>query len=78
MPDAENGNEGARFVASACIPTGKLQRKRRYVSARILYSILQDVTQGSTARHYRQAKHDSQNSHTISIPKAHVNYLISG
>src|ERR1035441_6457437 len=33
-PVRRSGTRALRFVASACIPTGKLQRKRRHVSAR--------------------------------------------
>src|ERR1017187_6514577 len=33
-PVRRSGTRALRFVASACIPTGKLQRKRRQVSAR--------------------------------------------
>ena len=54
-----------RIVASACIPIGMLRRKRRHVSARILQTTLQDIDQSSTARHYRQAKQNSQNLFNI-------------
>jgi hypothetical protein len=75
-----------RFVASACIPIEMLRRKRRHVSARILQTTLQDMDQSSTARHYRQAKQNSQNFSTIATgtelrqhaPKAPGHYSRAG
>ena len=65
-PVRRSGTRALRFVASVCIPTGKLQRKRRHVSARTsCKAILQDGDRCSTARHYRQAKYDSQNPFNI-------------
>ena len=61
-----SGTRALRFVASACIPTGSPAEAQARFSedpARIL----QDMDQSSTARHYRQAKQNSQNLLTIAI-----------
>jgi len=73
-PVRRSGTRALRFVASACIPTGKLQRKRRHVSARTSCDIiLQDEDRCSTAPHHRQAKYDSQNPFNIASGKTFVN-----
>jgi hypothetical protein len=73
-PVQKSGTRALRFVASACIPAGKLQRKRKHVSARTsCSSILQDRDRCGTARHYRQAKYDSQNPFTIASRDTSVN-----
>ncbi len=69
-----SGTRALRFVASACIPGGKLQRKRRHVSARILQLQFYRI-ESKTAQpeHYRQAKYDSQNLSNISTGLPAVN-----
>jgi hypothetical protein len=76
---ADIGTRALRFVASACIPTGKLQRKRRHVSARILqYLFYRIESKTAQPEHYRQAKVDSQNLFNISTGLPAVNYLGDG
>ena len=62
-------------MTSAHIPTGKLQRKRRLVSARILFFDFQIRTKITAAQptHYRQAKGNSRNLLTIAIHLPYVN-----
>ena len=64
-----------RFVASACIPTGKLQRQRRHVSARTsCYPTSCKTRQTTTAQpHYRQAKQNSRNLSNITTQRDLVN-----
>jgi hypothetical protein len=74
--DAEFGNEGAPF---RCL--GLHTRWKAPAEAQTRFSedpakpILQDGDQSSTARHYRQAKHDSQNLFNISIRLIAVNHF---
>lgn len=70
-----SGTRALRFVTSAHIPTGKLQRKRRLVSARILFHHFQTRIKITAAQptHYRQAKGNSRNPLTIAICLPDVN-----
>ena len=66
-----SGTRALRFVTSAHIPTGKLQWKRRHVSARILHTTSQDWCYCSTA--HRQAKGNSRNLFSVAITLPSVN-----
>ena len=75
-PLRRSGTRALRFVASACIPTGKIQRKRRHVSARTSCNQYSDRTLSLPQHsHHRQAKHNSQNHSNIATPAGHVNHL---
>jgi hypothetical protein len=70
----KTGTRALRFVALAYIPT------RVLVEAQARFSedpanISRDMDQSSTARHYRQAKQNSQNPFTIASRIGGVNHL---
>ena len=65
-----SGTRALRFVASAHIPTGKLQWKRRLVSARNPVVLPRIKITAAQPTHYRQAKGNSRNLLTIATAGA--------
>ena len=71
-----SGTRALRFVASAHIPTGKLQWKRRLVSARNPVTHLHRMKiYCGTATHYGQARYNSRNLLSVATNSRPVNRI---
>src|ERR1035441_11107043 len=76
IPACNSETRALRFVASAHIPTGKLQWKRRLVfSEESCDTLSQDIRLLHTAAHYRQARYNSRNLFSVATRFPVVNQI---